>query len=102
MSYLYLALHYPKPGHVQDLLGAMQRLKDALQGAPGLLHIGAWQEEATTRIVALSIWDSPEAFQGALGRIGAAVVDVPFGEWELRPRELIRAAGIPMPKPGQT
>ena len=56
MSYLYLALHYPKPEHLNDLLAAMQRLNVALQDAPGLLHIGAWHEESSTRIVAISIW----------------------------------------------
>jgi hypothetical protein len=41
MSYLYLALHYPKPDHLNDLLAAMQRLNDALQDASGLFHMGA-------------------------------------------------------------
>ncbi len=97
MSYLYLALHYPKPEHLNDLLGAMQRLNLALQDAPGLLHIGAWHEESGTRIVAISIWDSQTAFQEALGRIASAVAGVPFSEWEERPRELIRATEVTLP-----
>ncbi len=97
MSYLYLALHYPKPEHLNDLIAAMQRLNDALQDAPGLLHIGAWHEESSTRIVAISIWESQKAFQEALGRIASAVANVPFGEWEEHPRELIRATEITLP-----
>jgi len=97
MSYLYLAVHYPKPEHRNDLLAAMQRLNAALQDAPGLIHIGAWQEESGTRIVAISIWESQNAFQEALGRFASAVGDVPFGEWEQRPRELIRASEIEWP-----
>lgn len=60
MSYLYLAFHYPKPEHLDDLLAAMKRLNDALQDAPGLLQIGAWRDEACVRIVAISIWESSE------------------------------------------
>jgi hypothetical protein len=97
MSYLYLALHYPKPEHLNDLLAAMHHLNDVIQDAPGLLHIGAWQEESGTRIVAISIWESQKAFQEALGRIGSAVSNVPFGEWEEKPRELIRANEIILP-----
>ncbi len=97
MSYLYLALHYPKPEHLDDLLAAMRRLNDALQDAPGLLQIGAWREESSNRIVAISLWESQQAFQAALGRIASAVADVPFSEWEERPRELIRATDVTLP-----
>ncbi len=97
MSYLYLALHYPKPEHISDLLGAMQRLNHSLQDAPGLLHIGAWHDAANDRIVAISIWQSQEVFQEALGRFASAVASVPFAEWERRPRELIRAAEVVLP-----
>ena len=76
----------------------MQRLNNALQDAPGLLQIGAWRDESSTRIVALSIWESQVDFQGALGRIAAVVANVPFDEWEERPRELIRATDVTLPK----
>ncbi len=94
MGYLYLAIHYPKSEHVNDLLAAMARLDRALQGAPGLLQIGSWREESSNRIVALSVWESREAFQSALSRIASGVANVPFDEWEERPRELIRANEI--------
>jgi hypothetical protein len=42
-------------------------------------------------MVALTIWKSHKAFQEALGLFGAAVANVPFEEWEARPRELVRA-----------
>jgi precorrin-6B methylase 1 len=97
MSYLYLAFHYPKPEHRNDLLVAMHKLDLAMHGTPGLLHIGAWSEESGSRIIAISIWDSPSSFQAALLKIGTAVAGVPFNEWEARPRELIRAEGINFP-----
>ncbi len=94
MSFLYLAIHYPKSDHRQDLLAAMQRLNQALQSATGLQNIGAWAEASGERIVALSIWESPQAFQSALGKIGTSIANVPFDQWEQRPRELIRAEEI--------
>ena len=89
MSYLYRAIHYPKPEHVDDLLTEMRRLDETVRGTPGLLRIGAWREEQTGRIVALSLWESREALAAAVGRIVAAVAGVPFDDWEERPRELV-------------
>ena len=77
MSFLYLAMHYPKPEHLGDLLHAMRRLDAALKGAPGLLQIGAWRDEQSGRIVALSFWESRELFEAAVGQLVAAVADVP-------------------------
>ncbi len=97
MSFLYLALHYPKAEHRQDLLAAMHHLNETLIDAQGLQKIGAWAEESGDRIIALSIWESRQAFQAALEKIGAGVAGVPFDEWEARPRELIRADEITLP-----
>jgi hypothetical protein len=63
----------------------------AVKDAPSLQRIGAWAEEPGDRMVALTIWKSHKAFQEALGLFGAAVANVPFEEWEARPRELVRA-----------
>ncbi len=97
MSFLYVAFHYPKAEHVNDLLAAMHRLDEVMNGTAGLQRIGAWREETGRCIIAISIWESREAFQAAVGKIGAAVADVPFDKWEARPRELFRAEEITLP-----
>ena len=89
MRYLSLAMHYPKPEHVDDLLGAMKRLGEALQAVPGLLEASAWKDQASGRIVAISTWESQQAFLKARPVIGEAIKDVPFDEWEAKHRELI-------------
>ncbi len=94
MRYLYLVIHYPKPEHVEDLLTEMRRLDETMRGTPGLLQIGPWREEQTGRIVALSLWESREAFAAAVGQIAAAVADVPFDDWEERPPEILQAEEI--------
>jgi quinol monooxygenase YgiN len=88
MRYLSLAIHYPKLEHVDDLLGAMKRLGESLQTAPGLLEATAWKDQASGRIVAISTWESHQAFLNARPVIGEAIKDVPFDEWEAKPREL--------------
>ncbi len=75
----------------------MHKLNDALRGTPGLQQVGAWREQTSGRIVALSIWQSGEAFQAAFARIGTVVADVPFDQWEERPRELFRAEEVAFP-----
>ena len=94
MRFLSLAMHYPKPEHVDDLLGAMKRLGGALHTAPSLLEATAWQDHASGRIVAISTWESSQAFFNARPVIGEAIKDVPFDEWEAKPRELFIATII--------
>ena len=89
MRYLSVAMHYPKPEHVDDLLGAMKRLGEALHTVPGLLDASAWKDSVSGRIVAISTWESRQAFLIARSVIGEAIKDVPFDEWEAKPRELI-------------
>jgi quinol monooxygenase YgiN len=90
MRFLYLAIHYPKPEHRQDLLQAMQALGLSMRTAKGMIEANAWFEQDEKRIVATSIWESATAFQQAAPMIGAAIKDVPFDEWEAPPRELLR------------
>jgi hypothetical protein len=82
-------MHYPKPEHVNDLLGAMKRLGKALHTVPGLLDATAWKDDASSRIVAISTWESRQAFLNARSVIGETINDVPFDVWEAKPRELI-------------
>ena len=79
------AVHYPKPEHREDLIGAMKRLAAATEGLAGLDEIGGFEDAEGGRIVAISVWASPEAMQAGMPVLGAAIADVPFDEWERRP-----------------
>lgn len=68
---------------------AMKRLGEALQTVPGLLDASAWKESVSGRIVALSTWEARRACLHARSGISEAIKDVPFDEWEAKPRELI-------------
>jgi hypothetical protein len=58
MSFLYLAIHYPKKEHRLELLVALHQLDKALGDAPDLQVIGAWADVMSERILAISIWES--------------------------------------------
>jgi quinol monooxygenase YgiN len=86
---LFHAVHHPHPEHLDDLLAAMRRLTAAAQGLDGLEEIGAFLDRDGMRVVAISVWSSAEALQAGSGTLFAGLGDVPFDEWERRPRELL-------------
>ena len=67
--FIHLAIHHPKPEHVDDMLASMHRVNQAAAGAPGLIEIGAWRDQGSDRLVGLARWESEEAFQAAAPRI---------------------------------
>jgi hypothetical protein len=83
--FVHLAIHHPKPEHVDDLLASMHRVDAAAQGAAGLIQIGAWRDSRSDRLIGLAIWESREAFTAAAGKIFEAVADDPIMEWSTRP-----------------
>ena len=93
MRQLFLAIHRPSADHADDLIGAMTRFGDVLAQTPGMLHASAWR--AGERVVAISIWDSPDHLVAARPAMAAAIADVPFGEWEEHPRELLILDEVP-------
>ncbi len=79
----------PQVRHKNDLLDAMGKLAGVLKKQEGLIEETAWLDESG-KIVATSVWESEEAFKKALPVIGNTIKDVPFDEWEAKPRELFR------------
>ncbi|SDC54917.1 hypothetical protein SAMN05660690_1859 [Geodermatophilus telluris] len=86
---LFHAVHHPHPQHLDALLGAMRRLNEAAVGLEGLEEIGAFHDAEGGRVVAISVWSSPEALQAGSARLFAGVADLPLDRWERRPRELL-------------
>jgi heme-degrading monooxygenase HmoA len=81
----HLAIHHPKPEHVEDLLASMHRADAAAVGTPGLIQMGAWRDARSDRLVGLALWESKEAFEAGAETIFAAVADDPIMEWSQRP-----------------
>jgi hypothetical protein len=48
-------------------------------------------------VLAMSVWESRAALAAAVPTMGEALKDVPFEEWESRPRELMNLDEFPIP-----
>ncbi len=88
-----LASHYPKADHLDALLAAMSRLKDAATGVTGLLQMGSWRDERGGRVFPIAVWESRDAARAAWGPLTSVTARVPFDEWEARPREFLALDG---------
>jgi len=86
---LFHAIHHPHPEHLDDLLGAMGQISAAAPQVAGLEEIGAFVDADGPRVIAISVWSSPEALQAGMAQLFASLGDVPFDVWERRPRELL-------------
>ena len=83
--FVHLAIHYPRPEHVDEVLASMRRVDKAAEGTPGLIRMGAWRDEDGNRLVGLAMWESREAFEGSAERIFRIVADEPWDLWCERP-----------------
>ena len=86
--FVNMAIHYPRAEKEALLIAAMQRLNQALQGQPGLRYINAHRDMQRNVLVAISMWESRKAMLATVPIVSATIKDVPFDEWEVRPREI--------------
>lgn len=67
-----IAIHHAAPEHVDDFAQHMRNVVAATEGAPGLLAFDCWRDTAIEgRLLAVSRWESEQAFRDALPRIGS-------------------------------
>jgi hypothetical protein len=85
--FVHVAVHHPKPEHVDDVLASMQQVAEVAAGAPGLVQIGPWRDARSGRLVGLSLWESEDAFRAAMPGIFAIVDHDPDDTWEQAPIE---------------
>jgi quinol monooxygenase YgiN len=69
------------------LRDAMRHVGKVIKSLPGCLFDNAFQDASLGTIMALTIWESQEAFQAAQPAMREALKAIPFNEWEARPRE---------------
>ena len=85
VAYIFMAVHYPEPGKLDDIYASMAGMADAMAGTPGLIEIGPWLDRAADRVVGFSRWQSREAFDAAMP--GSGVPNAVIHSGESRPRE---------------
>ncbi len=86
--YLVIAIHYPKPKHIEDFLAFMAKVETAAHGSPGMLRFGSWREDGGKRLVGLSMWESKEFFEASLPQI-MSLHEERNTEWSERPDEVL-------------
>ena len=87
--YLFMAFHYPRPEHRDELLRWIQQVSVALRTLPGLVQRADFDDPANGRIVAVSIWQSEERFRTAQANAFASLAGEPhYDLWETRPLEV--------------
>ena len=85
-----VVFHHARPEHADAFLAFMARVTAAVEGAEGLLEFSSWRETGTSRLIAVSRWESAEAFEAALPRV-RSLAGERREEWTDRPDELLRA-----------
>lgn len=88
-----IAIHHAAPEHAEAFMAFMHRVIEAVGDAPGLIEFTAWREQGTSRLVGLSRWESPEAFQAALPTI-MSMGDERRPEWSERPDDALMLSEI--------
>ncbi len=72
----------------------MRRGSLVIKELPGNLFDNVFKDVAAGTIMAVSTWESQEALQAAMPAFREALKDIPFDEWEARPRELHRLNSV--------
>jgi heme-degrading monooxygenase HmoA len=85
MTYIFMAVHYPRPGRHDAVYESMRALAGSMAGTPGLIEIGPWLDREGDRVIGLSRWQSKAAFDAAMP--GSGVPSAMTHEGESRPRE---------------
>jgi hypothetical protein len=94
MTYIFMAVHYPAPGQLDEVHASMRRMADSAAGTAGLIEIGPWVDVDGTRVVGISKWESREAFEAAMPGSGQPNATVFPGE--ARPRDYFHLESGPL------
>ena len=83
-----IAIHHARPEHVEDFLAFMHRVRAAVGEPPGLVEFTAWRDTQSSRLIAVSRWESEADFRAAIPLI-MSLGPERRKEWSERPDELI-------------
>jgi len=86
-----IAVHHARAEHVDDFLAFMRRVGAAVGEPPGLIEFTAWRDTQSSRLVAISRWESEADFRAALPAI-MSLGPERRDEWSERPDELLLLA----------
>lgn len=79
---VHIAIHTPKPEHIDDLIASMHRFAAAGRSQAGLQEVHTMRDAKSGKLLGLAIWESREAFDRGVEAMRTAVENDPFQAWE--------------------
>jgi heme-degrading monooxygenase HmoA len=79
---VHLAIHTPRPEHIDDLIASMERFAAAGRSQAGLQEVHTMRDADSGKLLGLAIWESRDAFDAGVQSMRAAAENDPFLEWE--------------------
>jgi hypothetical protein len=98
VTYVFMAVHYPAEGRLEEVRASMARMAGSLSGASGLLEMGPWVERDGSRVVGISRWQSKAAFDAVMP--GSGVPSDVIHPGERKPREYFHLETVGEDSPG--
>ncbi|MEV1129944.1 hypothetical protein [Agromyces sp. NPDC049794] len=95
--FIQMSIHVPNPGHEREVLDALNRMRFAALGTPGLDQVGPWREVGDGRIVGIAMWESRRHWEAAIPMLSDVTsADDPDGLWYAQPPErlLLEDVGV--------
>jgi heme-degrading monooxygenase HmoA len=89
--FVAIAIHHPRPDHVEDFLAFMGRVVETVGRPPGLIDFEGYRDTQTSRLVGLSRWESEADFQAAQPLI-LSLGDERVEAWSERPDDVLMLA----------
>lgn len=87
--FLAIAVHHVVPEHKEAMKAFMTTVTETVTGTAGLIEFGGYEDQGG-KLVGISRWESPEAFQAALPVI-MSMSDQRRPEWTSAPDDLLAA-----------
>ena len=86
--FITIAIHHPRPDHVDDLMAHMRRVVEHTGSPEGMIDFVCAKEAGGSRLLGVARWESAEAFEAALPQI-TALAGQRDEAWGERPDELL-------------
>jgi quinol monooxygenase YgiN len=85
-----VAVHYPRPGHWNEMISRVRRAAEVMAATPGCLAAECWVSEDGQAVVTTGRWESEQALTAGFSAVRAAGVDFDYDKRESRPREVLK------------
>ncbi len=85
-----VAIHYPRPEQLDNLLARVRQAVEVIRSTSGCLCADCWLSTTGDVVVSTGEWVSGDALTASFAYAKAAGVDFEYDERESRPRVILR------------